>query len=670
MTAPNIKIQFPLPDDGMIPVTYPEFLDKINCSCPGGAIISPSPLPSATKNLGDIIASQAQYLSYFTSAYGMVTVVIRMMACIIDVICSLMNPFSVIFAIIRLFGTCLPQFILIFPQFAIPAIIICILKIVLAIVEYVLEVIVPIINDIISNITSLVNAFNKRNADAQQAIAFKIVSLIKELQNIIGILSALGALWQMVKALMDLGIAIPCGGSGGSCSGCGDDQCPSTLKQTEINGTDGVMIVLYGETAFDFQLRFFSSLKQTDFLTIKNFFPKGFDFNSVTQESDVPYTLTVDANTYMITGVDSGGTANISYIQPEFEYDGYLSSVYSGGPISDPYVRFATDTYTFSSSYVGKYIEIEDERGGTYAESNNGVWEISSVYDAYNILVDRGSDSWNVYNTLDPNAYIKWRVKPSVPSSGGNKIFKLEINHAELIRHDLIGLGCHPAVQATMQGFNNRFPDASNLTLPILPDLDLVITNANYCISSFIPASVDSQWVLDNYGQIASNITGVDTCLTGILNGFKNDMVNYVKDIYSKVIDRENSIFSASPMIQLIGSYSNISVIPLDKNGGRLSLGLPPGTIDVNIETDNGELSSVVEVLDAYGATTGEFTAKITNDQSVISSLMATIDGYYISIFDGYDLNPKVLEIEFVESFGSGISRSEGSSEPLGVGNG
>jgi len=581
-----------------------------------------------------------------------------------------MNPFSVIFAIIRLFSTCLPDFILIFPQFAIPAIIICILKIVLAIVEYVLEVIVPIINDIISNITSLVNAFSKGNGDAKIAIAFKIVSLIKELQNIIGILSALGSLWQMIRALMALGIAIPCGGSGGSCSGCGDDQCPSTLKQTEINGTDGVMIVLYGETAFDFQLRFFSSSKQTDFLTIKNFFPKGFDFNSVTQESDVPYTLTVDANTYMITGVDSGGTANISYIQPEFEYDGYLSSVYGGGSISDPYVRFATDTYTFNSSYVGKYIEIEDERGGSYAESNNGIWEISSVYDAYNILVDRGSDSWSVYSTLDPSAYIKWRVKPSFPSSGGNKTFKLEINHAELIRHDLIGLGCHPAVQTTMQGFNNRFPDANDLTLPTLPDLDAVIANANSCISSFIPVSVDSQWVLDNYGQIASNITGVDACLTGILDGFKNDMVSYVKDIYSKVIDRENSIFSASPMIQLIGNYSNVSVIPLDKNGGRLSLGLPPGTIDVNIETDSGELSNITEVLDAYGATTGEFIATITNDQSVTSSLMATIDGYYISIFDGYDLNPKVLEIEFVESFGSGISRSEGSSEPLGVGNG
>ena len=367
MANPKNPEQFPLRKDGMIQETYPEFVNELNCTCPGGAIIAPSPLPSATKNLGDIIADQAKLLSAFTSAYGMITVVMRMVACIIDVICSLMNPFSVVFAVIRLFGTCLPQFVLIFPQFAIPAIIICVLKIVLSIIEYVLEVIIPIINDIISNISMLVNAFKKQNADAQAAIAFKIVSLIKELQNIIGILSALAALWEMIQALLKLGIAIPCGGSGGSCVGCGDDQCPSTLQQTEINGTDGVMIVLYGDNPFDFQLRFFSSSKQTDFLTIREFFPKGFDFALVSSENDVPYTLTVNSTTYMITGVDSGGTANISYIQSEFDSDGYLSSVYNGGTVSDPYVRFGTDTATFNSSYVNRYIEIQEERDETYA---------------------------------------------------------------------------------------------------------------------------------------------------------------------------------------------------------------------------------------------------------------------------------------------------------------
>jgi aspartate ammonia-lyase len=166
-----------------------------------------------------------------------------MISCIIDVICALVNPFSLIFAIIRLFGTCLPDFILIFPQFAIPAKIMCIIKIILSIVDYILNVIVPIIEEIISNIQNLYEAFAKKNEDAQAAIAFKIVALFKEIFNILGILTALLPLWEMVKALLKLGIGIPCGGKGGSCVGCGDDQCPEAIQQYNIAGNDGVMTV-------------------------------------------------------------------------------------------------------------------------------------------------------------------------------------------------------------------------------------------------------------------------------------------------------------------------------------------------------------------------------------------------------------------------------------------
>jgi hypothetical protein len=99
MTAPKVRPWNPLPDQ-MVPVTYPQYVNKLKCSCPMGALIQPPPLPSATLNLGDIIADQARILSAFTSAYGVITAILKMIACIIEVLCCLTNPFCLIFAII------------------------------------------------------------------------------------------------------------------------------------------------------------------------------------------------------------------------------------------------------------------------------------------------------------------------------------------------------------------------------------------------------------------------------------------------------------------------------------------------------------------------------------------------------------------------------------------
>ncbi len=663
MTAPNEKIQFALPDQ-MIPTTYPEFVQQLDCICAGGAIIQPSPLPSATLNLGDVIADHARILSSFTSAYGMITIVIRMIACIIDVICALMNPFSVIFAIIRLFGTCLPDFILIFPQLAVPAIIICIIKIVLAIVEYVLEVIIPLIDDIISNVEMLRDAFTNNNADAQQAIAFKIVSLFKSLENILGILATLLALWKMIEALLALGIAIPCGDSG-----CCGDQCPETIQQNSITATDGVMIVLYGSNRYDYDLRFFSSSKQSEFLTIRDFFPKGFNYDQVTEEDDLVYTLVVDGNTYSVTSVDRGGTANLSHIQSEFATDGYLSDIAAGFVLTDPLqTRFGTGTQTFDSSFVNRYIELQEKRqDADAAQANNGTWRIQSIYDAYNVLLVRDEDTWDAYNIVDPLYNVGWRMTPIIPSTGGNKIFNLNINHEELIRHDLISLGCHPAVQASKDGFNNRFPEAQDLTLPTLPDLDQVIIDVTACLRQVAPASIDTQWVLDNYDHIAQEIGGLESCISDTLNQFQDEMLDYVGEIYAKVFDKEGSLINANPLTQIVGHNSNITVVPLDKNGGRLAVGLPAGTIDVDIQTTAGFLSPVTEVVDAYGAPTGDFIASLTNHMPLMSDVTATVDGYYISDFDGYNLIPRVVEVQFVDPSYLKRGDDKGSVEPLGV---
>lgn len=669
------------PSQGMVPTTYPEFLQKLECTCPAGAKIKPSPLPSATKNIGDVIADHARILSSFASAYGMITVVIRMIACIIDVLCCITNPFCLISALIRLFGTCLPDFILLFPQLAVPAIIICIIKIVLAIVEYLLTVIVPLIEEIVENIDLLINAFKDANTDAQAAIAFKIVSVVKELENVIGIFAALAALWDMIQVLLKLGLGIPCGGSGGSCDSCGDaeDICPTAIQNTSIDGTDGFMTVIYGSNVYDFDLRFYSSAQRNDFLSIRNFFPRGLDYDEINLE-DVPYLLKIDADSFAVTGVDSSGSLRLYQTPAPQLFDGYLSTIINkinvGNDTDD--IRFGTDTASFDSSmiYGNYYLEISDQRPVSAfpnAMNNNGTWKIKTILDEKNVILTRDHDTygdWDGYALYNPGRHIAWRFAPMVPNyMGVQKSFSVEINHDELIRHDLIGLGCHPAIKAEKDALNNRFPDYKfNATLPELPDLDAVINDLTQCVRNVFPASIDSQWVLDNYGSIQANIGNLQSCVEDQLENFQDELIDYVKDIYKRVIDFENSTLSADPSIQIIGYNININVIPLDDNGARIALGLPPGTIDVEISATEGTLSSTTEILDAYGATTGVFEATLTSDVATSSTISATIDGYDVADFDGYDLVPRTITVEFVEPSDYRIRPEGGSVEPLGVG--
>jgi hypothetical protein len=676
MASPNLPVVPELPSTGARPLTYPELLDKLKCVCTAGAQIRPSSLPSATVDLGDIIADFSKYLTIFTAGYGIITVVLKMIACIIDVLCALMNPFSVISALIRLFGTCLPDFILIFPQLAIPAKIICILKVVLAILEYLLTVIVPLVQDIIQNVENLIAAIDDNNAQGIAAVAFKIASLIKELYSVLGILDALMAVWIMIKALLDAGIGIPCGGSGGSCSGCGDDQCNSTLRQSSITGTDGVLTISYVGTS-NFIIRFSSSSINSNLLDLRGFFPKGLNYDEIEDEDDLPYVMTIDGTSYSMKTVNSSGTATLSFITQPFETDGYLSDIAAGVILTDPLdVRFGVDTETFLPSYAGvRYVELIDRNSSSFAAYNNGVWQIEQVYDGYNVRLRRDEDTWMFLSGANPAPHLDWRLVPAAPSVGSNKSFELEINHDELIRHNLIGVGCHPAVKAAIDGFNNRFPDASdpnNLILPDLPDIDALSSSINNCMAAIAPENVTTDYVLDNYDTIAEGAAALQDCILGpssSLVEFSDDLTDYVEDIYPRIFDQENSTLEVDVFMQVVGKYINITLVPFDVNGARLAQTLPPGIIEATIFSDAGVLSTTQEVFDAYGDSTGDFEATLTSHEPATIKISAQVGGKDVADFNGSTLVKREIEVEVVMPRPERAPVLEGDiPEPLGLG--
>lgn len=672
MSAPIIPVQVNLPEAGNQPVTYGDYLDQLNCSCMVGALIMPSPLPSGLFNLGDIISEIAKFLSVFTSIYKVIAKILKIIGCILEIICAIPNPIKLVIAIIKFFTVCFPELLELFPQFAVLLFIICLIKIILSIIIYIVTVLIPLIEDIVANFLLLKKNLEKNNLDGYTAVAFKIISLFSELRSLLAILAILAPIFEMIKALLGMGVPIPCLGGGGD----DDPTCPKIIKQPSIDGTDGNLIVLYGEKGpFDFDLIFSSSQNSNNFITLRDFFPSDVNYDEARQE-DLPYVLNIvnDNTYYAATRIDNAGNVFVRNIATELNQDGYLSDSY-GGPhgtmikLSDGYARFASASADFTNS-IGKYVTLKDTRDG--ASANSGTWKIYDIYDAYNAKVTLGDPEKEWYNLSSAASvppFVYWEMAPVAPTRGMVGSYKLLINHIELIRHSMISSSCHPAVEISIQSVANRFPEISSELPPeaVLPDINALIANINGAVDKVIPKDATVQYVIDNYDTIDASTIAPE--VIGYLDQFKEDSLIYLGYVMPRVFDSEKTILDANPKLQLIGDPININIIAYDRSGDRMGKGLPPGTVTAVASSDVGDISSTVEVLDSDGNVIGEFAATLTSQIPTKAYITGKVLDLDINTFNGLDLVPRVVEVEFVEP--SELRRRlsiGGYTEPLGVG--
>jgi len=183
----------------------------IQYQLPGGTSLQGYSEPSMTESMGSAINSMLAVLAPFMSAYGMILPILGIIKGIIEVLCALMNPFSVTKAVIRLFKKWIPPFISLFPPLAGVIIILSTIKAILAIIFYVLTVLVPTIQLIIFNIKTLANAFDAdSNEQKRQAGRDKLTSLIQELLNQLGVFSSISPLLDIILLIIQLVSGFPC----------------------------------------------------------------------------------------------------------------------------------------------------------------------------------------------------------------------------------------------------------------------------------------------------------------------------------------------------------------------------------------------------------------------------------------------------------------------------
>lgn len=242
---PFSPFQIPLPSFDLpkdLLEDFTELLKELGTILPFG--FSPNP-DFGMKTILDFIANLLSQIAPFLSFYNFIIALLRMIICIIEVLCALPNPFAVAAALATLFTECLPPFLNLFPFLALIAMIIALILLIIALIIYIVATIIAIIEEIILNLIVIADGITLSDAESVLAAAAKIANLLCFIQNILAILIAIAAILAIIEALALVGGGPPCGDDDTS-NCCSNAACPPFIKNTPdgIPVTDGKLVYL------------------------------------------------------------------------------------------------------------------------------------------------------------------------------------------------------------------------------------------------------------------------------------------------------------------------------------------------------------------------------------------------------------------------------------------
>ena len=134
---------------------------------------------------------------------------IKVIFCIIDVICALLNPWRLAFAIIRLF-LCLYDLILLLPPIAVPAMYLALLIHLLDLLLCVILKVLSTINAINEVVTALARAIEQKNYPAIVALEEALNEHIFSLETDLSVLEPIITILALFLELLQLAFAFPC----------------------------------------------------------------------------------------------------------------------------------------------------------------------------------------------------------------------------------------------------------------------------------------------------------------------------------------------------------------------------------------------------------------------------------------------------------------------------
>lgn len=655
-----------IPDISPFPDGFPEdllsLLDQLQMLIPPGALKAPLN-PNFGKDVFDAIMKLLDQFFPFLMLYKFFLPILNMIICIIEVLCSLTNPFKLIRALKRLFRVCIPEFLNLFPIFAIIIMIISLLLLLLALIEYIIAQILKLIKRLLRNINALVKAFSKADQNSILAIAKKLGSLLCMFQNLFVLLSIFNIIIQIIKDILSLLFSIPpCDDSDpddeDGC--CTPDVCPAIVK-SEYTRTTG-SFQYYKKYGFD------------SGTVIPGFGNLNFDLRSESwqiydpsQEQAQAFINIIDA--YDVTTVipkpvffptDSTYNANTSPKQAAYVLD--LRLFYDpaiwGRAGTARYIRFkncimqfapTADLINYDNTTISTPTGVARLVGGKGYEDDGTTILTGFAEDGTTPVLDQAT----LENFIHMAAV--YSVTPVLANDGvlfTNVEYTFKPNLASLLNKNLVTAGCEPSFAVNRAYINNVFTGDIGFktaqlnsilnTSGAFPDpaacqacLQLALTNLRNNLTTEGVAEF----------QIAANL-----CLQQL----KDDTNSALGSLITIGFEPCNSTFTVEPQLQFTSQPIEVSVSLKERNSLSLTDTLPPEVAadlaqKLKAHITFGEVSEFS--YDGYA----NFIADITSDVPGRGEIMLSFDNNIFCINNlpsDIDIDPtrtlQTLDYQFV----------------------
>jgi hypothetical protein len=651
------KIPFPdlsLPEG--VPEDLIELINTIFAMLPGGIKFQPD-TDSMTKGIWDALASLFNKLAPFLGIYKFFQALLNIILCIIDVFCALMNPWSTLRAVRRLFKRCLPDFLSLFPWIALLVMILALILLLIALIEYIISVIIAYIKQIIKNLTILARAISVHDEQAILAAVQKISFLLCLIEQLFTILMGIAALLAIIEPLMGILGRSVCSGGDRRGNGAGDcctpDFCPAFIRNNPDGLTQATGRLIY-QSKIDQQIpsdSIFNFMRGANFQAIRpqrwqftDDHPTDYKFLDIITPSPeygfiywpnndvfprdaalirVPYKLDM---TMLINPAHFGNPDDLSGDRLMNIRDVIVTTKPTQNAVAWNNGQDSSTAFSGCLSLVG---------GLVYEFTNDGYapYLINGVQASLETLVSKPAKSMEQLPTSD-DGYNFFDIN-----------YQLKVNHEVLIQYGLIGLMCQPETAAESAVLNAEYNDMRSVLdkVGVLPDVNGTITCLTHALSKF--RGDLNEDTAETFQQEA----------VGCLNALKNQALDFYARGTAAATDRFSSDFELYPNVQFINNDIKVTVRLRDKSGNQLAT-------NINTEAAAG-LSAKIRAVPTFGDVSeftydgyGDFIAELHSEKAGTGEIRAYIDNEVIASVINRDsedtpseIVDRVLTYEFID---------------------
>jgi hypothetical protein len=290
----------------------------LQLQAPGGTDFAPPTLPQA-QSISDYLSVAVGILSQIIGVAKPVFDIIALIIGIINVLCTLVDPFKVAEAVKKLLEVFVPKILSLIPPFAGVVIALDVAKIIIALAVYLLQEIIPTVELVVENALSISAAISQGNAAAIPQIEAKLCSLFVVIGNQIAMAGPINVIIDIIQKILSAVSEGFCaagdkGGASDCCSTCpalvanppaGRATILAKTDEFKLVGTDIVLVPAFSQVVLRTAVA-----QSNDFGVVRNV-PVGTAY-----QADRPGSSTNPTGTYLedLSAFLESGTTTFSLV--------------------------------------------------------------------------------------------------------------------------------------------------------------------------------------------------------------------------------------------------------------------------------------------------------------------------------------------------------------------